>query len=401
MQRKAWFLAFGLTVVFAGVAAAAPPFGSFGGLVTGGNSTAGVASVHGWALDDNGVFAVDIVVDGQVAGRALYGRARPGVTLAYPSYPDSAAPGYGFELDTTRYLNGNHTVTARVTSLTGEVRQLNSVTLEFLNVTHNLVPFGRVEFPNSDAELFGNCNPLDPNRRYSVFWGYALDVGVERGDQGVAYVQLLIDGVLHADTLINCRYDIPRGGYTDCYGLPRLDLTRFFPTLSDSPHSGFRFVLDVGDLIALERYTPGRHLITIRAGDRAGQVSNIHDFPVTFTCFDFVGNDNSFGAVDRPRGGLIYSGIVEAIGWALDLEGVHDVVINVDGFPVGDAERGFVRPGVTNLYPGYLDSATPGWRFFLDTTLLSDGEHFFQVLVRDNTGAETIIGERRFGVYNP
>ncbi len=401
MRRKATLFALVLMFVLGSAAQAAVPFGSFGGKVGGGNAGAGIVSLHGWALDDDGVFAVDVLVDGRVVGRALYGRSRPGVTQMHPTFPDSAAPGFAFELDSTRFLNGLHTVSAQVHSITGEVTKLNDVTFEFLNLTANLVPFGRVEFPNQDAELYGNCNfPADPNRRYSVFWGYALDVGVEQGDHGVGYVQLLVDGTIIRDSTTSCRFDNATGGLTDCYGLPRLDITRFYPTLFDAPHSGFRFVIDVGQLITAG-WVPGRHTMTVRVGDIAGQINNIHEIPVTFTCFDFTGNENSFGTVSQPRGGLTFAGIIEANGWALDAEGVNAVVVNVDGFPVGDADLGILRPGVTNLYPGFPDSAAPGWRFFLDTTQLSDGEHHFQVYVRDDLGQETIIGERRFVVFNP
>ena len=73
---------------------AAAPFGSFGGIAGGGNAGAGVVPLTGWALDDNGVQAVDILVDGLVAGRASYGRARAGVTAQFPGFPDSALPGF-------------------------------------------------------------------------------------------------------------------------------------------------------------------------------------------------------------------------------------------------------------------------------------------------------------------
>ena len=89
---------------------AAAPFGSFGGIVGGGNAGGGLLPLTGWALDDNGVLAVDILVDGIVAARANYGRARAGVTARFPGYPDSASPGFALQLDTTHYLNGFHTV---------------------------------------------------------------------------------------------------------------------------------------------------------------------------------------------------------------------------------------------------------------------------------------------------
>jgi len=62
--------------------------GSFDGKVGGGNSGSGILYLVGWALAADGVDAVDIVVDGVINGRAFYGRSRPGVTAAFPGYPD-------------------------------------------------------------------------------------------------------------------------------------------------------------------------------------------------------------------------------------------------------------------------------------------------------------------------
>lgn len=400
MQRKRFILAlFAALTMTTLPLAAAVPFGDFGGIVGGGNGGAGVLPLHGWALDDDGVAAVDVVVDGLVAGRADYGRSRPGVANSYPGYPDSAAAGFAFELDTTHYLNGLHTVTARVRSDTGEVVNLAPRVLEFTNLTHNLVPFGIIDFPNEDAELHGTCDLLEP-RRYSVVTGYALDVGVEIGDMGMGYVELLIDGGIFANSLRDCELDDDRGGLSNCYGLRRFDAERIYPTLRDSPHSGFRFVLDVGALISLGFYVPGRHVLTIRAGDISGQVANIAEIPVFFSCDEFLANESSFGQVGRPRNGLIYRGVIETRGWALDWEGINRVRIFVDGVFQGNAELGFPRPGVTARYPGYPLFRRPGWRFFLDTRAFSDGPHEIQVIVRDKDGEETVIGERSFVVLN-
>lgn len=381
-------------------ALAAPPFGSFGGIAGGGNAGDGVIPLQGWALDDDGILSVDILVDGAVAGRAMLGRSRPGVAASFPGFPDSAHAGFAFQLDTTHYLNGNHTVTARVKSKSGEVVTLNSRTFEFLNTTHNLAPFGIIDFPNHNAEMQGTCDVFNPARRYSVVTGYALDAGVQHDDTGVGYVELLLDRSLLYNSKTSCFYSPVTGGETNCYGLRRLDVDRFFPGLPDAPHSGFRYVLDVGELIAFG-YTPGHHTLTVRAGDLFGTVRNIDEFPVTFTCADDVADDLSFGFIDLPLDGRLYSGTVPTFGWALDFNGIFSIAVLVDGNFIGAATRGIPRPGVTSLYPGFPQSAAPGWQFALDTTKLSNGEHFLQVMVNDVRGIQTFIGQRRFVVANP
>lgn len=230
MRRKAFLTMMALSLLASGATGAwadAAPFGFFGGLARGGNAGNGVVAVQGWALAATGVFAVDVVVDGVIVGRANYGRSRPGVTQQHPGLPDSAAPGFGYELDTTHFLNGMHSVTARVMSRTGQVVYLNAVSLQFANTNADLLPFGRIEFPNQQAELsgngdgqpdlFGNCDVGNPDRVpvWSIVSGYALDVNASYNNPGVAYVELLIDGALWFNSQYDCHYDATAGGLTD------------------------------------------------------------------------------------------------------------------------------------------------------------------------------------------
>lgn len=380
---------------------AAQPFGNLDGKNIKGNAGDGVLGIVGWALDDNGVAAVDIYVDGEPAGRAHYGQGRPSVRKKFPNFPDSNGPGFGYQLDTTRYLNGMHTIEALVRSKAGETRFLNPVRVEFLNNPHNHPPFGRIEFPAHQAELRGNCNLGDPARRYSVVSGYAMDVGLTEEDAGVGYVELLIDRALWANSQSDCRFSAIEGGLSDCYGLPRLDLEPFFPQIKDAPHSGFRFVLDVGLLMSAFGYRPGSHVLTIRAGDHSDQAANIAELKVTFRCDEDLGNELSFGDVHTPHPGGIFSGVIQVFGWALDIEGIHQVFVLVDGQLAAEATIGLPRADVLLLYPGYPESAFPGFLANVDTTKLSDGSHELEVLVRDDTGAETFIGKRVIVVDNP
>jgi N-acetylmuramoyl-L-alanine amidase len=378
---------------------AAQPFGSFGGKVGGGNSGAGLLPLHGWALDDNGIESVDVLVDGIVSGRAAYGRARAGVAQRFPGFPDASAAGFAFELDTTRYLNGQHTVSIRVKSKAGELVTLPPRSFGFVNVAHNLAPFGKIEFPQPHAEMRGDCDLTNPARRYSVISGYALDAGVQDDDYGVGYVELLIDRAVWANTQIDCRNSFPEGGLSDCYGFRRLDVEKIYPGLKDSPHSGFRFVLDVGALISIG-LTQGSHILTVRAGDHADQVRNIYEMAVTFSCDEDIFNENAFGDISRPRNGNLFNGVVLTSGWALDWEGIGSIRILIDGTDVGTASTGFVNPDVTFLYPGFPESPAPGWQFLLDTRTLANGQHFLEAIVTDDHGAQTLIGKRRFVVNN-
>ena len=393
----------------------AKAFGSFGGKVGGGNALDGSAPLFGWALADNGVAAVDVLVDGIIDGRAIYGRSRPGVTQAHPGFPDSALPGWVYNLDTTHYLNGFHTVSARVRSKRGETADLKAIRFQFNNTPSQLGPFGKIEFPNANAELFGECGLtcpfgngpdilIDNPRRYSVVQGWALDTGVIPNDSGVGYVELLIDRSLFSpqgyNSTTGCFYTSETGGLTNFYGLRRQDISNLFPQLRDSIHSGFRFVLDVSQLINCGLYAPGHHTLTIRAGDQFGTVRDIAEIPVTFSCADFGTNDPSVGSIDVPGAGLLYHDTVQVTGWALDYQGVQVVTALVDGTAIGSANVTLARPGISALYPGYPNSATPGFSIPFNTRKLSNGRHKLQVIVSDTVGSDTLLGEVTFTIAN-
>jgi hypothetical protein len=402
----------------------AAPFGHFGGQVGGGNAGSGLIPVHGWALDDDGIEAVDILVAacappvdgscnagvGVVVVRAAYGRSRPAVTASFPGYPDSGAPGYAAFVDSTRFFNGLHKVWARVRTFSGEVKDLKGRELEFLNNETVLGPTGQIEFPPAGAELRGNCNLADPARRYSVVSGYALDTGMTQEDRGIGYVELLIDRAIFANTETDCVNLPTAGGLSNCYGFRRLDLAKIYPILKDDPHVGFRFVIDVGALLAdpdgvgpmSPLYRPGHRLLTIRAGDNANEIRNIYEAHVTFTCDEFVPNEESLGDILLPRPVKQQAGSVMASGWALDWEGVHHVDILIDGVYVTTASYGHAvgALNILSLLPGYPDSAFPGWVALIDTTLLSNGVHQLEALVTDEVGNTTFIGQRKFVVAN-
>jgi N-acetylmuramoyl-L-alanine amidase len=399
-QRAILALSIGLLLA-ASVAEAAPPFGFFDGKAGGGNAGTGTIGLTGWALDDDGVRAIDIFVDGVPVGRALYGRNRPGVTRMHPGFPDSDGAGFGFALNSTHFLNGLHEVQARVTTETGERRFLNSQHIEFLNTTALLDPFGEIEFPRRNAELYGTCDLASSPRRLTSVLGWVLDAGVEETDTGVGYVELLIDGSIFANSKVDCFFS-PSGenrGPTQCYGLRRLDIERAHPTLPNSPLAGFRFVMDIGALVDFG-YSEGSHRLTIRSGDVAASVTRVDSIPVTFLCDNRIGNEEGFGYIAPLKPANISDGVVQASGWALDWEGVDRVTVYVDGIEVGDATLGFGSPAVSQRYPGYPGNAAAGWRIEFDSTVFSDGRHDLQAVITDENGRTTLIGERKFVLDN-
>jgi len=391
------------------------------------NPKPGVVRVSGWVLADSGVRRVVIQVDGVDVGQAAYGLSRPQVANQFPGFPDSEGAGFSYNVNGTDFANGVHEITAKVLTNDGTSTLIYAIDpdltihsdgIQEIFWSYNtavLHPFGKINFPQRNAELYGTCclrdfngNCFDdPERpiRYTPVSGWALDLGKEIGDAGVGWAELLVDGSIYANTRTGCFFSPLTGGLSNCYGLPRLDIERRFPFAIDSPTSGFRFVLDVGALL-VNGFAQGHHTLTIRVGDISTQNANVHEIPVNFLCIENLGNEEAFGRIGSPRPGRPYAGLVTFAGWALDGEGVGTVDLYVDGNFIGEAAYGpgqGTNPTVLAQYPGFPDSAAPVWRLVdYDTENLSDGFHQMQVVVTDRSveADQTVIGEVTFFVDN-
>ena len=76
-------------------AAQHPPFG-FLNVPNENDSVASSSWAFGWALDDSGIVAVTVSLDGGPQSPAVLGQTFPGVKEAYPTLPNSDKAGFGF-----------------------------------------------------------------------------------------------------------------------------------------------------------------------------------------------------------------------------------------------------------------------------------------------------------------
>ncbi len=368
--------------------------------------------VLGWALDTDGIQRVDVQIDDGSTQPVMYGDARPDVAVAFPDLPIALYSGFIANIDTTRIPDGVHQLTVYAIDRQGLRRQLGRRTIQILNSENTTKPFGVIDEPKRDAELFGSrCGqtpvvspiPLNPQAHITPIRGWALDLA-PRADVGrVSYVELQIDGVRWIST-DDCFYFAQFGAYANCYGLPRYDVERFYPNYPDAPRSGFMFTLDVGALLALG-VPPGHHVLKVRVGDQQGNVSEIPSrdgLPVFFKCAGDESPSAAFGFIDIPAPYDYMKGTVTFQGWALtDATPVNAVVITIDGDRYGTAQYGFPRSDVALQYPHIFNSGLSGWRFTMDTTKLTNGRHRLTVNAQDGFGGIFVIGSEDFYTNNP
>ena len=74
-----------------------PPFGVIDSPTE--ESSSGRVRIHGWALDNRGVTAIEARVDEGAPVALRYGDSRPDVCVAWPGYPQCDGVGYSGEID--------------------------------------------------------------------------------------------------------------------------------------------------------------------------------------------------------------------------------------------------------------------------------------------------------------
>ena len=85
-----------------------------------GATIAGTVAVSGWAIDSTtsigtAISKVQIMVDGALAGTAIYGGARPDVCAVYPGRPGCPNVGFTYQLNTASLNSGTHIIMAVAT----------------------------------------------------------------------------------------------------------------------------------------------------------------------------------------------------------------------------------------------------------------------------------------------
>jgi hypothetical protein len=427
--------------------------------------TEGFDSAHpvvGWAIDDSLVDHIDVLVDGQIvatavccnvpgapisgsaAGTATYGGTRPDVQAAFPCVPWSLFSGWSANIDTTALVNGLHTISARVTDDQGASRVMGTRTVQTDNASGNLHPFGDIDYPLDELTFtfvppclegeIASCGPsggspspiTPPVSSFDIVSGWVLDTGSRLDFGQTGYVELLIDGVIIANTRRDC-VNGPNGVFENCYGVNRPDVERLYPGFVNSDNAGYVFdfvAIDNGSgnlLISIPlagggfrcvtEIAPGKHDITVRAGDVSETVEEQIGIPLSaiFTACRPVGSAQdvpSIGYVDYPYFYQFVDGQVTIVGWAFDVDdGVKDVQLDVDGTIVSQCDGSpfatfpISRPDVEKRDPR-VNTTQVGWTFCLDTTKLGDSAHDINVYVTDHRSIRTLVGRTKIVVNN-
>jgi hypothetical protein len=98
-----------------------------------------IASGSGWALDNVGIAKIEVLIDGQKTGDAIYGLSRPDIAAVWgTAFPNAWNSGFSFVLDTTKFTTGEHTLALRLLDAASNATVVGTRTIVFQNLVFTI-----------------------------------------------------------------------------------------------------------------------------------------------------------------------------------------------------------------------------------------------------------------------
>ncbi|MFL6214654.1 MAG: putative Ig domain-containing protein [Blastocatellia bacterium] len=117
----------------------------------------------GWALDNVGIDTIEVMLDGAKVTEAIYGLSRPDIGAIWGSFPNAAHAGYSFTFDSTKFSNGEHTLSVRLIDAAGNVTVVGTRPITLQNsvfmITTSGLPRGKKGEAYSQQLLTANGRP--------------------------------------------------------------------------------------------------------------------------------------------------------------------------------------------------------------------------------------------------
>lgn len=123
-----------------------------------------VASGSGWALDNVGVVGIEVLLDNQKVGDAIYGLSRPDIGAVWTNFPNAGHSGFSFTIDTAKFSIGEHTLSVRLLDAAGNTTVIGTRTIVFQNQVLSIVTtdVSRGKVGESYSQQFSATNGKPP-----------------------------------------------------------------------------------------------------------------------------------------------------------------------------------------------------------------------------------------------
>ncbi len=299
----------------------------------------GYTAFGGWALNQSSAIGtVEVSIDGNPSGFALYGAPRGDVCAVHVGVPGCPNVGWNYLLDTSTLTNGLHTVEVTGTGANGQRATVSST----------------FTVANSAGVSPTSVSIAQPGAASSPYQGSASFSGSALSSSStISSIFVTIDG-----------YPYGSATYTPAGANAPVNWSYMLNTvpLPDGPH------------------TFG---VTAMAADGTFSLSS-----ATFTVANWSSPSPIRVTIDSPRSSSApIAGSVAFGGWAFDPNStLTSVQIAIDGVSFGAAAYGGTRSDVCAVYGNVPGCPGVGWNFPIDSTILANGSHTLAVTAVTSTG---------------
>ena len=267
-------------------------------------------------------------------------------------------------------------------SPTAGTREFTWSEAEIVELLRQAVPRSPVANANGDERASEERIALSIDKAALANSGLATVSGWAFAEPGIRRIEVLVDAI--------------RAGDAE-HGLPRPDVGQDHPTVAAAARSGFKLERELG------RTFEGHHLVTVIVHDGDGARRQA-ELPVRAgtaprpapSAMPEPEDESLRLFVDVPK--IVSNRAVQVVrdslrveGWATAPEGVHSVVVSVDGIVCGSAKYGLRREDVGKMYPDWDGSHLSGYaiaspRRFTGPQVLAAGDHLVRVELCTRTG---------------
>lgn len=313
--------------------------------------------VIGWSLNPSGMKAVQVFMDGNFISNAKYGLQRNDVNTVFPGYPNGNLSGFSYNLNVSKTSSGIHKLTVISVGNDGSTQSLDK--------TINIVRKSPIMYIDSPIN---NFSTTDKNLNVA---GWALN------DSGINTIQYYLN-----DQYVGSSSD----------GIQRSDVNAAFPGYVNGSTSGFSFSFNVMKYIQSGTQNATLKIVVIgNDGTSTTQTQNLVLKKLPEKIY-----------IETPTNNETIKNNISLTGWTLNASGVTSVKVYIDDVFNGNADYGFQRPDVNSAYPGYTDGLKSGFKYTIDATKLTMGDHTLRVDSIGNDGkvASQSISIIYYGMVN-
>lgn len=288
-------------------------------------------TVSGWSLNNDGIKAINIYVDGVLKGTTTVGLSRLDVQKYYPQYTNASKSGFSKTIDISNVGSGTRTIKVEQVSDSGKMSKEVKVKVEKPG------PITCIDAPSSGKVVSGNTLTVS---------GWAIN-GAPIKD-----INIYVDGVLKKTTALT---------------LLRPDVKSVYTNYVNAEKSGFSTDIDISNVAAGNRVIKVEQ-VTIDGSKSSTQTTVRVDKLNAITC------------IDTPVSGLrAKSSTLTVSGWAISNNPVKTINVYVDGVLKGSTTNLLPRPDVKQVYSQYKNAGMSGYNMQINIADLAAGNRILKV----------------------